>query len=80
MNKMTRGILLAFLAGSATAGEKEELETVRAALKTAVPQADPDSLTASPFSGMYEAVYGAQVLYISTCCQRISVRRGVPRW
>ncbi len=75
MNKMIRGILLAFLAvplamatvvGSATAGEKEELETVRAALKTAVPQADPDSLTASPFPGMYEAVYGAQVLYLSS--------------
>jgi len=74
MKKMTRGLLLALLAApvamvtvaaSASAGEKEELATVRAALKAAVPQSDPDSLMAAPFPGMYEAVYGTQVLYIS---------------
>ncbi len=75
MNKMIRGILLAFLAvplamvvtgSNVSAGEGEDLATVKEALKAAVPQADPDSLTASPFPGMYEAVYGAQVLYISS--------------
>ncbi|HHH48294.1 MAG TPA: DsbC family protein [Gammaproteobacteria bacterium] len=73
MKRMTRGLLLAcfatplamMVAGGVAAGEKEELATVRAALKAAVPQADPDSLTAAPFPGMYEAVYGSQVLYVS---------------
>ncbi len=74
MNKMTRGLLLGLLAApltmmatgsAAIAGEKEELATVRAALKAAVPQTDPDSLTAAPFPGMYEAVYGTQILYVS---------------
>ncbi|VAX01779.1 Thiol:disulfide interchange protein DsbC [hydrothermal vent metagenome] len=75
MNKMTRGMLLTFLAlplmlvaaGShVSAGESEDLTAVKEALKAAVPQSDPDSLTASPFPGMYEAVYGAQVFYISS--------------
>jgi len=75
MNNMTRGMLLTFLAvpltmaavwSNAFAGEKEDLATVRVALKAAVPRSDPDSLTASPFPGMYEAVYGTQVLYISS--------------
>ncbi len=75
MNNMTRRIRLAFLAlplvmmaagSNVSADEKEDLATVRAALKAAVPQSTPDSLTASPFPGMYEAVFGSQVLYISS--------------
>lgn len=64
-------VLLASLAvislGSvAFAGEREDLATVRAALKTAIPQAEPDSLKASAFPGMYEAVFGTQILYVSS--------------
>ena len=74
MKKLTRwarlsGLLapMLLLAGGtlAVAGEKAELATVRAALKAAVPQADPDSLSASVIPGMYQAVYGTQILYVS---------------
>lgn len=75
MNKVTRRMRLTFLAvplammaagSNISADEKEDLATVRAALKAAVPQSSPDSLMASPFPGMYEAVFGSQVLYISS--------------
>jgi len=74
MNRLTRNLLLSLCAASlallatgttAIGGEKEDLATVKAALKAAVPQTEPDSLSASPIPGMYEAVYGTQVLYIS---------------
>ncbi len=48
------------------AGESEDLATMRAALKAAVPLAEPDSLKASVFPGMYEAVFGTQILYVSS--------------
>lgn len=38
---------------------------VRAALKTAVPDAVPDSLAPAPIPGMFEAVFGTQILYVS---------------
>ena len=75
MNKLTRNLLLTLcaaplvlltVASQAIAGEKEDLAAVRAALKTAVPQSEPDSLKASPIPGMYEAVYGSQILYVSS--------------
>ncbi len=46
---------------SSHAGEAE----VRAALKVAVPNGTPDSLTPAPIPGMFEAVFGTQVLYVS---------------
>lgn len=75
MNKLTRWVLPTSLLAAtlmlsiwtnAVADESKDLATVKAALKNAVPQAEPDRLTASVIPGMYEAVYGAQILYVSS--------------
>lgn len=70
MNKRFRKSLFAacllLLAGSSVvAGEAEDVTMVKAALQKLLPQTAPDRLSASLIPGLYEAVYGTQVLYIS---------------
>jgi thiol:disulfide interchange protein DsbC len=47
------------------AEDDKGLATVKAALKAVMPRAQPDSIGESAIPGMYEAVYGAQVIYVS---------------
>ena len=42
-----------------------DLGTVNKALAELFPESKPDSIVASPLPGLYEAVYGTQVIYIS---------------
>jgi len=57
-------MLLCFSA-SAIADENNDLAVITKVLATLMPNAQPDSVGDSVMPGMYEAVYGPQVLYIS---------------
>ncbi len=59
------GLLLAAVGNSAFAGEAEDIAKVREVLKDLMPQAQPDSVKPSGLTGVYEAVFGPQVIYIS---------------
>ncbi len=50
---------------SAVADEKQELANVTKVLSSLMPNAKPDSIADSVMPGMYEAVFGPQVIYIS---------------
>lgn len=45
--------------------EAEEITNVKKALSSLMPQAKPDSVVPSALPGMYEVVYGPQIIYIS---------------
>jgi len=45
--------------------EQKKLDTIQAVLKNFMPRGTPDSVAESVVPGLYEAVYGAQVIYIS---------------
>lgn len=62
---VTGGLLMAVLGHSAFAGEAEDIANVKKVLKELMPQAQPDSVRPTGMAGMYEAVYGPQVVYIS---------------
>ena len=67
LKKSTSLILLAVLScviGSANA-KKAHDEIIRAKLEKLVPGVEPDRISATPVSGLYEVVYGARVLYFS---------------
>lgn len=57
--------LLLFAAGSGVTGEAEDIVTVKQALLQLLPQATPDRVSRSVIPGLYEAVYGTQVVYVS---------------
>lgn len=49
----------------ATAGEAEDVANLQKILAELMPQAKADSISPAAFPGMYEAVYGPQILYLS---------------
>lgn len=61
---LTAGFLL-LTSGGAFAGEAEDITTVKQALLKLLPQTGPDRLSVSVIPGLYEAVYGTQIIYIS---------------
>lgn len=52
-------------AGQAFADEAGDIAAVRQVLSKLVPRGEPDRVTATPLPGIYEAVYGTQILYLS---------------
>lgn len=56
---------LAFNLSMQTATAANELDTVKDTLSRLMPKASPDSVMMSVIPGMYEAVYGANVIYVS---------------
>ena len=64
MPRLMLGILLAIGAGGASAADPAE-QKVRDAIKTLVPDARIDSVTASDLPGFYEVILGGQPLYVS---------------
>ena len=59
-------LLAVLLCVTANADAKEApKEVIRAKLEKLVPGVDPDRISATPVSGLYEVVYGARVLYFS---------------
>lgn len=50
---------------AASADDAEDLANVKKVLSSLMPEAQPDSVTVSELPGMYEAVYGPQIIYVS---------------
>ena len=53
------------LGSIANAGEAEDIAAIKSVLGKLMPQAQPDSIKPAAFPGMYEAIYGPQIIYIS---------------
>lgn len=47
------------------ADEADDIAAVTAKLATLMPQAKPDSVSSSVLPGMFEAIYGPQIIYVS---------------
>lgn len=65
-NRIVLALLLVFLTQpviSAGAGSPEQ--KIRAKLAELVPGSEPDTIKTTPIDGLYEVVYGAQVMYVS---------------
>jgi thiol:disulfide interchange protein DsbC len=58
-------VLLLALTVPVGAEEQGVTDSLRARLSALVPDVQPDSITPTPVSGIYEVTYGAQVLYLS---------------
>ena len=66
MKKLTLFILLFIASGQPLMAADPEIAKVETALKGLMPKASPDAIAESAISGLYEAVYGAQVVYVSS--------------
>ncbi|WP_455216716.1 thioredoxin fold domain-containing protein [Kaarinaea lacus] len=58
-------ILLATGASTSVSAEEKEIALVTQVLQSIMPNANPDSVSESVLPGMYEAVFGPQVIYVS---------------
>ena len=58
-------LLLVFTSQSGIADASDSVQKIRVKLAALVPGMEPDSIKATPVEGLYEVVYGAQVLYFS---------------
>ncbi len=47
------------------AGEKEDVSAIKTALAKIMPDSTPDSISPAALTGLYQVVFGAQVLYLS---------------
>lgn len=61
---MLAALLALFISGAAVAAGDAET-TVREAMAKLAPDLKIDSVTASPIAGLYEVVFGAEVLYVT---------------
>jgi len=64
MKKMLAALLALFISGMAMAAEDAETN-VREAMAKLAPDLKIDSVSASPVAGLYEVVFGAEVLYLT---------------
>ena len=58
-------LILTALSCSTFADPASDIERLRAKLLEGFPAYSPDSITAAPMAGWYQALYGTQVIYIS---------------
>ncbi|MFK7794400.1 MAG: DsbC family protein [Gammaproteobacteria bacterium] len=58
-------IILAIISLFAQADSAEQAEAIKAKLIESFPTHSPDSISKSPVEGLYEAVYGTQVIYVT---------------
>lgn len=61
---MVAGIILG-MSNSALADEKQDIKKITSVLSKLMPKAKPDSIKPAVIPGMYEAVFGPQVVYVS---------------
>ncbi len=66
MKNLTLIFLMAMLAVQSAMAEDPQMAKVETALKGLMPKAEPDAIAESAIPGLYEAVYGAQVVYVSS--------------
>jgi len=66
MNKSTLLMIvtLAF-ATSVMPAEKDEMNKVREILSKIIPNEKPDAITRSPVHGLYEVIYGPEIIYVT---------------
>lgn len=65
-NRIVWALLLIFIAQPVFSAETSDPEQkIRAKLAQLVPASEPDTIKATPIDGLYEVVYGAQVMYVS---------------
>ena len=65
MKKLLFITLIIFSVQLALAADADDVEQVRQTLQKLMPAAKPDSIQATPISGLYEAVYGSQIIYMT---------------
>jgi thiol:disulfide interchange protein DsbC len=72
LNKMAQRLIAALflmvgmaLNNAVMAGEAEDIAVISKVLAQVMPQGKADSIKATPFPGMYEALFGPQIIYIS---------------
>lgn len=65
VNSILAAAILFGMNFAASADEKEDIAQVSKVLLTIMPNAKADSIRASVMPGMYEAVFGPQVIYVS---------------
>ena len=58
-------IILAVISFSSQADTAKQAEAIKAKLAESFPTHIPDSVSKSPVEGLYEAVYGTQVIYVT---------------
>ncbi len=58
-------IILAVISLSSHADSAKQVEVIKAKLAESFPAHTPDSVSKSPAEGLYEAVYGTQVIYVT---------------
>ena len=58
-------IILAVISFSSHADSAKQVEAIKAKLVESFPTHTPDSVSKSPVDGLYEAVYGTQVIYVT---------------
>ena len=58
-------ILLSITLSTAHSDSAKEIESIKAKLTESFPTHSPDSVTKSQVEGLYEAVYGTQVIYVT---------------
>jgi thiol:disulfide interchange protein DsbC len=66
MKKLTLLFIGLTCFGQAAIAGTEELANVKKVLASVMPNAEPDSVMESAMPGIYEAVFGAQVVYLSS--------------
>ena len=64
MKKFFIVVTLALFAQFTVAADSE-IETVSKTLQQLMPSAKPDSVKATPIPGLYQAIYGTQVIYMT---------------
>lgn len=58
-------IILSVISVAAFAESADQVEKIKAKLTASFPSHTPDSVTKSPVDGLYEVVYGTQVIYVT---------------
>lgn len=58
-------IILFVISASSYAGSPDQAEAIKAKLMESFPTHTPDSVSKSPVKGLYEAVYGTQIIYVT---------------
>lgn len=67
MNRLIMILLLFFVANVSVSAAKDDksVDTIKTTLKKIMPSATPDSIAESVIPGVYEIVYGAQIVYMT---------------
>lgn len=65
MNKFLCIVALFLVSAQTLAATDSDIEQVRSTLQTLMPSAKPDKITETPIPGLYEAIYGTQIIYMT---------------